>query len=103
SLSEPVHLESLNFYSTLLALRKKEIVPLLQANQDVHPRIAHSTIDSRGLRVCWKLGTRNLRLLANLTNGCAALEPIDGRLLYTTFNAVEALQTPPWSVSWYLG
>jgi maltooligosyltrehalose trehalohydrolase len=102
SLQEPLHAECLNFYSHLLNLRKKEIVPLLRNSSGLHLKTAYSTFYETGLAVCWQIGNNNLQLMANLSDKIATLNPPDRRLIYATFDVGRSAEMPAWSVAWYV-
>ena len=102
SVQEPGHDEWLSFYSRLLRLRKKEIVPLLRDSGGLHLKTAHSTFHENGLAVCWQMGNNNLQLMANLGDTTITLNPPDRRLIYATFDIAHAIEMPAWSVAWYV-
>ena len=102
SSSESQHVEWLNFYSYLLALRKKEIVPLVRDGNELHPKTAHSSFQVNSLKVCWQMGNKNLQLLANLGDEVVPFSPSASRLIYATFDAGKAGEMPAWSVAWYV-
>jgi malto-oligosyltrehalose trehalohydrolase len=101
SLQKSEHAEWLSFYSHLLALRKKEIVPLLHENCAAGTTGTYSTFQKSGLTVCWKIGERNLRLRANLGDESVEVDFPNDRLIYSTFDIQGTSQMPAWSVAWY--
>jgi malto-oligosyltrehalose trehalohydrolase len=100
------HSDWLAFYRTLLALRRKLVVPHLVAMPG--GLASHQLIGTQGLRVDWILGDGcRLTLVANL---CAAplagLKCPEGELIYftepSTADAFAQSSLPPWSVAWFL-
>jgi malto-oligosyltrehalose trehalohydrolase len=102
SVLESGHAQWLSFYSRLLSLRKKEIVPLLRNSGGLHLKTAYSTFHENGLAVCWQMGNNNLQLMANLGDTTVTLNPPDRRLIYATFDIGHVVEMPPWSVAWYV-
>jgi maltooligosyltrehalose trehalohydrolase len=101
SVSAPAHAKWLEFYSSLLALRQKEFVPLLRENGAFLK--SHATVfQDRGLAVCWHAQAKTLELRANLGSSPIAWTRPCGRLLYSTFDAADEREMPEWSVAWYL-
>ena len=106
SLTRPPHSDWLRLHRTLLAIRQREIVPLL-------PRIgagrrAFREIAARSLEVRWHAGDGvELVLLANLGDApVPAGNAPAGRLIYSTdaslkLDAPENV-LPPWSATWLL-
>jgi 1,4-alpha-glucan branching enzyme len=101
SVLESGHAQWLSFYSRLLSLRKKEIVPLLRNSGGLHLKTAYSTFQENGLAVCWQMGNKNLQLLANLGDKEVTLNSPHRRLIYATFDTCKAVEIPPWSAAWY--
>ena len=104
SIIEPPHAEWLALYRRLLALRHREIVPLLGAMHG-HER-SFSRSGERGLEVRWRAGAgAELVLLANLgsTPQPAPTLP-EGRLIYSTEtgSADSSNTLPPWSATWII-
>ncbi len=106
-LAEPAHAEYLAFYRALLALRQREIDPLLanlnaiEATWTLYGEIV--------LEVRWQFGggTALLAILALSPRPSEELEIVPaGRLLYATSPEVAAEQPlrmlPPWFAGWYL-
>jgi maltooligosyltrehalose trehalohydrolase len=102
SLSNPLHSEWFNFYSQLLALRQKHIVPFLHKNCDKRATATYSSFQASGLKVCWNNGEQSLQCVANLGNECARVELPAGQPLYATFDPRENTEMRAWSVAWYL-
>lgn len=102
SLHEPQSSEWLKFYSTLLALRKKAIVPLLRESENVAMERSFFIFADTGLHVTWKTPTRRLDLFANLGDAPLNSPPSDGNILYSTFDQPPQTKMPAWSVTWYL-
>jgi maltooligosyltrehalose trehalohydrolase len=99
--------ERLRFYRTLLALRKKEIVPLLHC---VKTRADFRT-DAQGvITVEWRLADAVLSLVANLSSAAAAAIPRPcGRGIYVSSSlsvdldrGQKQIEMPAWSVAWFL-
>jgi maltooligosyltrehalose trehalohydrolase len=100
---EPEHAGHLELYRGLLALRRKEIVPLL--GHIPGGESAYQTVGDRGLHVRWTPGDGTLlTLLANL--GPEPLNDVEGpsgRLLYASEGVTDdGRELPGWSVVWYL-
>jgi maltooligosyltrehalose trehalohydrolase len=104
-LTEPAHARVFDHYRRLLAIRRRDIVPLL-------PRIVSGAcidFDPGGaFAVDWILeGGGALHLLANLKEGSAPLigRPA-GRMIFSTHPGIRAAFTrnelAPWSVTWLL-
>jgi maltooligosyltrehalose trehalohydrolase len=102
SVSAPAHAQWLEFYSSLLALRQREIVPLLRESQGLLQCQA-TVFENHGLTVCWHAQNKTLELHANLGSTPVHGTPPASRLLYSTFDAAKQTELPAWSVSWYLG
>jgi len=97
------HREWFDFYSHLLDLRQKTIMPLLRGAAGRPAYSASSSFHSSGLSTCWHLGDRTLYLSANLGD-----KPVSHNLrnhppLYATFDVRNSSTMPPWSVVWYEG
>ncbi|MGB6451655.1 MAG: malto-oligosyltrehalose trehalohydrolase [Steroidobacteraceae bacterium] len=95
----------LEHYRKLLALRRREIVPLIPR---IRSRTCAELAASGAFAVDWTLtdGT-TLRLLANLTNRAARAVRVEaGRVILTTHPLVRGAgahrELEPWSVSWLL-
>jgi maltooligosyltrehalose trehalohydrolase len=101
-LHEPQSSEWLKFYSTLLALRKEAIVPLLREIENGEIERSYSIFENIGLHAIWKTRTRQLDLIANL--GDAPISPLqpESKILYSTFDQQTQAKMPPWSAAWYL-
>lgn len=97
------HRDMLAFYTGLLAIRRREIVPRLPG---IGGRSGEHHVDSDGGLTClWTLADGyRLQLRANLTASQA--EPkgvVPGRKLFATHEGVwETGPLPPWSVYWSL-
>ena len=103
--AEPAHARMLDHYRRLLAIRRRDIVPLL-------PRIAGGAcvaFDPGGaFAVDWRLSDDGvLHLLANLRDAAAPVvgRPA-GRMIFATHPGIRAALTrnelAPWSVTWLL-
>jgi malto-oligosyltrehalose trehalohydrolase len=101
-LQEPRHAARLTQYRELLALRRREIVPLLPAMAGA----GRSRVAGNALEVRWDAGARGtLVLRANLADAPATLDdPPQGRPLYSTHPDVDASASslPSWSAMWLI-
>jgi malto-oligosyltrehalose trehalohydrolase len=104
-LNEPRHSRWLDHYRRLLAVRRRDIVPLI-------PNIRRGSCvrmaDEGSFAVDWTLSDRStLHLIANLTPRAAPFvaQPA-GRMLFATHPNIRAAvsrnELPPWSVTWLL-
>ncbi len=104
SIIEPRHHDWLEFYRTLLALRRDQIVPRLVAGK-VRSKF---TLEGSGIKVTWKFGrSTTLTLLANLgSSAIPAPSRPRGELIFTNTETVTAgwnqETLPPWSVAWFI-
>jgi maltooligosyltrehalose trehalohydrolase len=100
-LDQPEHREWLAYYSALLAVRRTEIIPLLES---IGGRSAqYEPLGDMAVRVTWQSAGGLLILLANLKPAEQPVSPQPvGRRLWSNF-AKEALSIPGWAVSWTLG
>jgi 1,4-alpha-glucan branching enzyme len=104
SIIEPRHHDWLEYYRTLLALRRDRIVPRLVAGK-VRSKF---TLEGSGLTVTWKFGRSTiLTLLANLgASAIPAPSRPGGELIFTNTETVTAgwnqETLPPWSVAWFI-
>jgi maltooligosyltrehalose trehalohydrolase len=101
----PPHAGWLRLYRTLLAVRRREIVPLLTHISG--GRNSFQKIGERGIQARWDAGTRgDLVLLANLGEVPRQIESMpEGRLLYSTVGPPGIAPggiLPPWSATWLL-
>ena len=92
-----------DFYRTLLALRRSEIVPRIK---DVRSdRTQYEVLGPGAVSVRWQFaGGRNLDLRANLGTTMLCLEKPQGRVLYSTAlddERILAGEVPPYSASWF--
>ena len=102
SIDEPHHAKWLGLYSTLLALRKKEIVPLLCKSGVTPTAASFSLRKNSGLAVQWRIGRHCLYLLANLNDYAIDFDiPENMRLIFASEDLAEN-QMPAWSVAWYV-
>ena len=99
-----VHKDWLAFHQALLALRTREVAPLL-ADEPV-PAVSWKALGETALEVAWTFPTGTLRLVANLG---AAPVPHDGpgadwgrRLYALALPSPTWSALPPWSVAFYL-
>jgi maltooligosyltrehalose trehalohydrolase len=111
SLETPPHAEWLAFYRSLLAIRRKKIVPRIPeiqgATASIHGgRDREDVAGGKGLAVTWTLRNGSLSVLANLSAvPLSGLSRPDGTLLTASDgDAPDALETgclPAWSTVWY--
>jgi malto-oligosyltrehalose trehalohydrolase len=104
-LQKAKHADALDQFQRLLAIRQRDIVPLI-------PRIQGSTCiklqPSGAFAVDWRLEDGAiLHLLANLTDrGVPVVGRVAGRLIFATHPNIRAATTrnelAPWSVTWLL-
>jgi malto-oligosyltrehalose trehalohydrolase len=103
SVTGPLHKNWLDFYRTLLSIRRDAIIPHLK---HVNAGRAHYNVFGKnGLSVNWSLGDKGfLTLLANLGSEAGASVPRPaGDMIYT--NVPEASlekELSPWCVAWFL-
>jgi malto-oligosyltrehalose trehalohydrolase len=103
-LRETPHARTLTHYRRLLAIRRRDITPLVP-----HISAAQFTRPTAGgaLSVDWSARERTLHLIANLSPAPAALPGrVAGRLIYATHPGIRATlarqELEPWSVLWLL-
>jgi maltooligosyltrehalose trehalohydrolase len=100
-LDEPGHAAVLDYHRQMLALRRREIAPLLGELGAGRARTA-----GRGetLDVTWSADGVRLQLIANLTDRRLTAPPqAAGRVLFTTHAGMDSAQElEPWSVLWLL-
>ena len=103
-LKESAHARTATHYRRLLAIRRRDIRPLVP-----HISAAHVTPPRAGsaLSVEWNTRDRTLHLLANLGPAPAPLPGrVAGRLIYATHAGIRATlarqELEPWSVLWLL-
>jgi len=99
------HRDWLEFYRTLLTLRRREVVPRLAGCRG--GSASWTRVGERAIRVDWTLGDGSrLRLLANLGDEpVAGVQPPEGHLLLAVENG-EVTDRPgsrvaPWSCAWF--
>ena len=101
SLTQPPHAQALRYYRELLALRHREIDPLI-----AQVRAGRCVRGTHPLVVEWPAGEHTLRLIANLSAATAVVrERAAGRVLYASHalsGSAAAAQLPAWSVLWLL-
>jgi malto-oligosyltrehalose trehalohydrolase len=101
-ITEPAHAGQVIFITELLALRRRQIVPRLDA---AVTDAAFAVSQAGALGVAWRLGDgTTLSLQANLGDTpILPAPPPDGRLLFTTHpEHAEAPAMPAWCVRWHL-
>jgi maltooligosyltrehalose trehalohydrolase len=104
-LSEPAHAFWLEQYRRLLAIRHRDIAPLIP---DIRAGNCTRLAQNGAFAVAWSLSEGSvLHLIANLT--AAAVPGVDraaGRVLFATHpdirGATSNNERPPWSVTWLL-
>jgi malto-oligosyltrehalose trehalohydrolase len=98
--SRPDHAQVLEWYSALLAVRHRHIVPLLP---DIEQAGRYQIIGPAAVVVRWRAGvSRELTLRANLTaQHVAGFPELPGQLLWQEGRA-EGDTLSPWSLSWRL-
>ena len=96
---EGVHREWLQFYRALLAVRRREIVPLLSR---IPVEAGTYTVPQpRAIEVRWKLPHGELRVDANLTDAaCACFAEVSGDVLWQEGTVTLGTQLGPWAVRW---
>ncbi|GAC1431728.1 MAG: malto-oligosyltrehalose trehalohydrolase [Terriglobales bacterium] len=113
SLKQHSHLQWLEFYRELLALRREEIIPRLRGSEG---NSAALTTQGKGsLMVEWKLSKGSkLMLFANLVGkseeAAGRLQSNSARLIYTNGpssaaslkRGEEKVTLPPWFVAWFV-
>jgi malto-oligosyltrehalose trehalohydrolase len=101
---EGAHARTLTHYRRLLAIRRRDIVPLI-------PQVGAGRFSRPGpggaLAVDWSARDRTLHLIANLSPAPAPLPArVAGRLVYATHPGIRATlarqELEPWSVLWLL-
>jgi malto-oligosyltrehalose trehalohydrolase len=104
-LDKPVDARWHGRHKTLLGLRQKYVVPLLEKMPK--PRAVWQLIGEQGLTAAWRFDeARTLTLSANLSDRTLPLdEPLGDPVIYAThdeLNAMPAQHLPAWSVIWSL-
>jgi maltooligosyltrehalose trehalohydrolase len=91
----------LSRYRELLAVRRKEIVPLLRGMAENHSR--YEVSNGKVLLVEWRFEEKTLILLANLSSEMQpqAAQP-QGRVIYKAGTHSLPGRLGPWSVVWFL-
>jgi len=100
SLQKPCHAEWHRFYSDLLAIRKREIMPVLRDHAGTSPEATYLTQYESGLTVHWKFRNKIFQLHANLGEKTIPFNPTNYRSLYSTFDSASN-EMPAWSVAWF--
>jgi 1,4-alpha-glucan branching enzyme len=89
----------LDFYRTLLNLRRDRIVPLLRG---VGGNVGRYAQQGEALFVEWHLADKRLQLQANLSGKPARLsQPIAGEVIYG-LGRIDGQAADPWSLVWSL-
>jgi len=103
SLGESEQKDWLKFYSDLLALRQKAIVPFLSQAGESGLTSGYSTFKNSGLCARWKTANQTLQLISNLSDDTIDFaRPESDDEIYATFNTAAGHTMPAWSVGWYL-
>jgi 4-alpha-glucanotransferase/(1->4)-alpha-D-glucan 1-alpha-D-glucosylmutase len=104
-LSEPAHASWLAQYRQLLAIRHRDIAPLIP---DIRAGNCMRQAENGAFAVAWSLGEGSvLHLIANLTAAAVpAVGRAAGRVLFATHADIRGAtannERPPWSVTWLL-
>lgn len=104
-LKEGAHARFLTHFRRLLAIRRRDITPLVPHISAAH--FTHPTADS-ALTVEWSTRDKTLHLIANLSRAPAPFLPgqLVGRLVYATHPSIRTTlarrELEPWSVLWLL-
>jgi len=102
---EPGHAEWLAYYRRLLAIRQRDIVPLVPRLQPGSPA---RFLNGGAFAIDWQTERgRTLHLLANLTSHAVPIVGrACGRVIFATHPAVEGAvarnELAPWSATWLL-
>jgi len=100
SLERPGHAQALAHTRTLLALRAREIVPLL-ARGAVHGKAR--VVAARAISVDWSFADgSNLALRANFGDGPVAMPPAAGELIHAEGAPPTGWTLAPWCAVWKL-
>jgi malto-oligosyltrehalose trehalohydrolase len=99
ALQKPEHREWLEWYQTLLAVRQREIVPLLA---DITSGGDYEVLGRAAVTVRWRCGGRDLVLLANLSaeRGPAQTPGRSRRVIWLEGEADMPGSLGPWTVQW---
>jgi malto-oligosyltrehalose trehalohydrolase len=105
ALDKPAAARWCDRHKTLLALREKYIVPLLERSPK--PQAVWQLIGERGLTAAWRFDdTSTLSLFANLSDNPLPLdESLEDPVIYAThdeLNATPVQNLPAWSAIWSL-
>src|SRR5262249_28278086 len=100
SVHESKHQEYLDFYTSLLQVRRQEIVPMLNENDSLFSQSKWS-IAGTVLKVCWHSDAKALELHANLSDQPVPWVQPAGRSIYKNFDLAGG-EMGPWSVAWYV-
>jgi malto-oligosyltrehalose trehalohydrolase len=97
--SERLHGELLDWYTNILAVRRKSVVPMLRRLHAVHGE--YDILGPRQIQVRWRMETEELRLEANLSDRSSPLFEAPGDTLVW----LEGCESAPssldaWSVRW---
>jgi maltooligosyltrehalose trehalohydrolase len=101
-LSQADHAQWLNWYKSILQVRREQIMPLI--NQIGGHAGQYRVLGRNAILTCWKVGgSQKLTLQANLSNGILeAVLKEDGRTLWTEGPIVDDNRMGPWSLRWSL-
>ena len=87
--------EFLDYYRTLLALRRRHVEPLLSR---IESGGEAETVAPQAVRVAWRAGERTLALDANLSEATVTFPPPRGEAFFSDGEADAAFG--PWAVRW---
>ena len=102
SLEKSYHAEWHRFYCNLLAIRKREIIPLLRENAGESLEATYLAQYESGLTICWKFRSKILQLYANLADTAIPNHKKDHRPIYSTFDTTNSNEIPAWSTAWFI-
>jgi malto-oligosyltrehalose trehalohydrolase len=98
-LEQPEHAETLQWYRSIIGVRHREIVPLVEAIPGCG---RYQVLDRGAVSVQWQCGETELRLCANLSSQRVSFaSAVRGRIIWTEGD-VDAEGLGPWSVQWAL-
>lgn len=100
-LNQPEHATWFQWYRRILAVRTREIIPLLSDLTDTSSR--YEVLGPGVFHVSWKLQSSELHLAANLcSTSTTAFPQVPGRELWTE-GEQQGSNAGPWSIRWTIG
>jgi maltooligosyltrehalose trehalohydrolase len=101
-LSQADHAQWLNWYKSILQVRREQIMPLI--NQIGGHAAQYRVLGRNAILTCWKVGgSQELTLQANLSDGILeAVLTEDGRTLWNEGPILDDNRMGPWSLRWSL-